>query len=1145
MVNEELFAQIELSPAHWQLAERQLVNWGSYDGYHVFRPAPGDGERVTLLTGQSESGKSTLVDAQVSLLYPTGAAFNKASNAGRSDRSDYTYVRGLRGVRNDRGHDEPVYLRGTDGDGNPYAVWGAIVDTYHDDANDGTLSIAKFMAIPADGSPQDMVKLYAVAPGGLDPRLMDGVRDEPLTAAVLKRVYPDARVYRHARQFHEDVWRRFGLTESACRLLHRMQASDAPSQLDDIFRKGVLQEPRALQLGRHAVDDYGQYRENFTSIERNRERVAMLETMADEYQRFEEADGDVRALGAIDPMNGAPAVKARDAWLDRRIDEDLERMVPSYAQAMDAAAAKVAQLETEQTDLQAAYDEAREQLRGAGGGDLERLQEQLRDVQRERSLVNQRRERLLARFAKVGEEFPADAPGWQEFADRCAAYLEDERERRDQLDHERFSLMESRSRLREELKELEDDYAYRKAHGTRISTTMKQARELVMQATGLGEDELPYVAELMDIDDEDWRVAMDVAYARIAQVILVDRRHEDGFARKVSTIPHQLMARRNWQFVDTSVQPDVRERDGWLSGKLRVKESPFAGWVRERIAADDVDARCVQAIDDRDTTRQVQPDGQLKAGIRGSHGTRGLEPVIGFVTEEYLRQLEARIGQVRAQLEELEGRLADLDRQHDLLEAWRVLAAAVTDDSWDAVDVASRDARAAHLEERIAAIRDNPELAALEQRCEDCAGKLATLGRRLAKARNERADAQRALHAAEGWLAEASGHGDPALNKASSQVLAEAYGSFFGTDSSVEERVGKILAVDGGAAGSAHAPADGRAASPVVRSLRERLAQATRATREERERARQLLRKTCEATMQRYLERYLPQETRVAADVDNERFFERELAELQPNTISQREADREYFNSLDKVRQDLMQLRRALKEDRAHIKTQVAKINGLLERYPFGASHGQLRIVVQVRAADPKFMATLQRVIDDLNTFRHQGGGDVDRCRELFAQAAPLIDAIKGSFDEYAPNGRGNENLDPRRRSRFFGEVLRPDGATERINSTGGGSGGYLQELTSFAYGAALMYLLADDNATEPSYATVFLDEALIKADGQYTRRALSVLPGLGFQVIVSAPESKTAEMMGAASKVVVARKDQASGLTTLHEAVFETADGD
>ena len=56
----------------WMLQSRQIVNWGSYGGYHVFRPSMDDAMPVTLLAGASESGKSTLVDAQISLLYPSG-----------------------------------------------------------------------------------------------------------------------------------------------------------------------------------------------------------------------------------------------------------------------------------------------------------------------------------------------------------------------------------------------------------------------------------------------------------------------------------------------------------------------------------------------------------------------------------------------------------------------------------------------------------------------------------------------------------------------------------------------------------------------------------------------------------------------------------------------------------------------------------------------------------------------------------------------------------------------------------------------------------------------------------------------------------------------------------------------------------------
>ena len=115
-------------------------------------------------------------------------------------------------------------------------------------------------------------------------------------------------------------------------------------------------------------------------------------------------------------------------------------------------------------------------------------------------------------------------------------------------------------------------------------------------------------------------------------------------------------------------------------------------------------------------------------------------------------------------------------------------------------------------------------------------------------------------------------------------------------------------------------------------------------------------------------------------------------------------------------------------------------------------------------------------------------------------------------------------------------------GVDERITSTGGRSGGALQELTSFVYGAALIYLLGGgmENRLKPSYTTLFLDEALIKADGRYTQRALTVLPRLGFQVIVSAPESKTGEILEVSTKAYVTYKNPDTGLTSLREASLD-----
>ena len=143
----------------WMLQSRQIVNWGSYGGWHEFRPSMDETMPVTLLAGASESGKSTLVDAQISLLYPSGTPYNKASNSGRSERNDYTYLRGMIGVSDSENGETPIFLRGKDADGTPQNIWGAIVDTYVNKTDGGLLSCGKFLyrmgkaASPAATSP--------------------------------------------------------------------------------------------------------------------------------------------------------------------------------------------------------------------------------------------------------------------------------------------------------------------------------------------------------------------------------------------------------------------------------------------------------------------------------------------------------------------------------------------------------------------------------------------------------------------------------------------------------------------------------------------------------------------------------------------------------------------------------------------------------------------------------------------------------------------------------------------------------------------------------------------------------------------------------------------------------------------------------
>ena len=304
-----------------------------------------------------------------------------------------------------------------------------------------------------------------------------------------------------------------------------------------------------------------------------------------------------------------------------------------------------------------------------------------------------------------------------------------------------------------------------------------------------------------------------------------------------------------------------------------------------------------------------------------------------------------------------------------------------------------------------------------------------------------------------------------------------------------------------------------------------------------------------EARMGAYIEMYAGGDDTIAASVDDYRYYQDELESLSKLATVEATAV-EYHNCLDKLLMSFLTIKRAIDTDAGDIHDQLERINAMLDGQQFGPHHGSLSLHADVRRPERAFWSALTRVIGTLNDRKAaQTDDDLDGARCAFASCAAMIDMLRREIgqirDVNGVKSYGARNLDPRCRSSFYAIVHHADGPDERITSTGGRSGGALQELTSFVYGAALIYLLGGGLTSEPSYTTLFLDEALIKADGRYTQRALTVLPRLGFQVIVSAPESKTGEILEVSTKAYVTYKDPDTGLTSLREAVLHQNDMD
>ena len=303
-----------------------------------------------------------------------------------------------------------------------------------------------------------------------------------------------------------------------------------------------------------------------------------------------------------------------------------------------------------------------------------------------------------------------------------------------------------------------------------------------------------------------------------------------------------------------------------------------------------------------------------------------------------------------------------------------------------------------------------------------------------------------------------------------------------------------------------------------------------------------------ESKMSTYIALYAADDDSLTASVEDYRYYLDELASL-TQLAAVAATDAEYRRCLEQLLRSFLTIKRAIDTDASDIHDQLDRINAMLKGQQFGPKHGSLSLHADVRRPERTFWAQLIRVIGTLNDWKSADVNDSDASRKAFAACAPMVGLLRAELaqgkDANGVKSYGARNLDPRCRSSFYAIVHHADGPDERITSTGGRSGGALQELTSFVYGAALIYLLGGGLTSEPSYTTLFLDEALIKADGRYTQRALTVLPRLGFQVIVSAPESKTGEILEVSTKAYVTYKDPDTGLTSLREAVLYQNDMD
>jgi len=1101
----------------WKAESFQMVNWGGFQGHHEIAFS----STATLVSGASGTGKSSLLDAYLALMMPSDTPFNGASNdagSGRArsldQRSLMTYLRGKTdssrapgtGVMQDQ------VLRGAQ-----EATWGAVAMTFIDD-NNRRFTVLRAYFVPRGASKfADLSMKMATIDGRLDLRDLAEVTESRFDKRALKTRFPELDIFDTYAAFAQTLYTRLGIGANgeggkALRLLARIQAGQQVKTVDGLYKSMVLEEPTTYAAADKAVAHFEDLERSYRAMVTEAQKAQVLERIPALQRDYEAArvKADLIDTFGVHRAGDTPFVLwqllTERTLLDGAADQNgAERRgnLVALAQARDA-----------ETELKARVAAVQAQQRANGGdvlaslaNDLEQLQNQRDDIAAERATFDARVNQLETPIANSSEFLTAQTA--------AVDFLSTFETRADALETDRSAHLRTAYPVEEQIRTLKQEQSYLAGRASLVPQHLHNARLMIAEAAGLTAEELPFVAELIDLSagQDEWRQAAEVTLASVVRVMLVDETKLVALSQAID--PLRIPVRIHFEGVALRAYETVVGDDRYISGKLTFVDSPFSGWARDRVQAENLDALCVRAPAELvgDGPR-VTPSGQTRNGSRGAHGwNQDQKSIIGFSSRARLDDIVAELAERTATANDLAGETFALAERISDLRARKAAHQFVADAAWLAIDVAAAEAKIAEKQaeqERVLAGSD--VLRALK----DEEARLAA----------ELESAQKLKHSTDAQAAR----------------LGAEQGSIVDDQDVVTDRLERIEQGDTVILTAEHAEHldaqfalvgdqhDLAAFAGGVKRLRERLTEQSAQDRGAATSARDSLLRIFETFQSRW------PDPNIGVGLESFTSYNDILDAVY--TLGLHERRQEWKRRLAAWSgQDLVPLAGAFTTAIEEIEDRLRPINEILTTLPFGAGRDRLKISLR----------RLHR--DDATAFRREltllssGATELftdEQTENRFTRLRTFMALIRkpDGGDGSEGRGRGGSDardllLDVRKHVEITAVRLTPEGIeVSTYSSLGGKSGGESQELVAFVVGAALRFQLGDESRTRPRFAPVFLDEGFVKSDAEFAGRAVAAWKGLGFQLIVGAPLDKVTALEPHMDLVLSMTKNNVTGFS-------------
>lgn len=1073
-----------LQPGSYVLTHLDVYDWGAFSGRH--------GAQIdlagTAIIGPTGSGKTTLVDALMTLLV-AAPRYNLASTGGHeSDRDLVSYIRGVSGA-------------GNDGDGNEHVARpGAVVTGIAARFSDGESVVRIGGLFWFDGSSSAVADLKRRwlfcqndAPG-LDAWL-EALHDGGVRALKeQERSSPGLKIYDTKQAYLSRLRGQFEVGENAFALLNRAAGLKQLNSIDTVFRELVLEDRSAFEAARNVVDEFDTLAGIRAELETARKQRDSLLPIAAGWRELEKHRAERDELGGLKAL--LPRWFAQQAALRWNVRADeVQHRLAQLGGIETALSASIEQTRRLADDAHAAYIKA-------GGGDIERLRGQI-DTQK--TLVASRKraaQDYQARAAALGMPLELTATCVKTNLDSVAQLrtrheqeLHDAQQAAWALGAARLQVQQRHTGTAQEIAEV------RKRPGSNIPVPQQYFRRDLATHLGLNEDDIPFVAELVEVKPEErsWRGAVERAIGGERLRLLVDPLHASAALAWINARDNRLHVRIH---ETAAAGASARFLDDGFTRKLNFKAHPLREALKHLLSG--IDRHCVADVAAlRDTPHAMTAEGLL-SGRRNYFDKHDLLPLdqgwmTGFDNRDRIAALDAALEQLQQELNLASAKERQAQQQSELLRKSLALLEAVGNTVFDDIDLPSAQAELDRLELELVRFSD-PQSDATQAhlRWESAKAVVDALLRDEVQVKAEVRNLADQSRDVQTRLERLAARIAPGLDSRDHDLAAQHFASLDGTPldefDETERRRGNDLQLR-------------------LDGINNRCANAEKRLVGQMKDAKQID------------TGYLIDTGSDLPDVPD--FLER-LRVLNEEALPEKLT--RFLNYLNQSsEQGVTQLLSEIDNETSVIEERIAGLNATLERVDFQPGR-YLRLEPQ--RVEHESLRTLQRARARLRSDQLKD----DLGESHYAALFELVNLLRDAADRRKTLG-ALALLDPRYRLQFAVLVIeRGSGKViEKRTSSQGGSGGEKEIIASYVLTASLSYALCPQGSERPLFGSIVLDEAFSKSSQAVAGRIIRALSEFGLHPLFVTPNKELRLLREhTRSAIVVHRKGAQATMTTL-----------